>query len=762
MICYATHFHGRRGLDMSDDAPQQVRITPIAAMGCQPGRWSPEAGAQTAALLRRYEIDEADSTLVAEAKDVLARCVAPGRDGTVTGLVVGYVQSGKTLSYTTLAALARDNGYQLVVVITGSSTSLLEQTSSRLLRDLGCGDRTSGPQREWRHYTNPTKQVVVDLRDVLANWRDPESPSWLKPTILLTVMKHYVHLRALNALLSELELGGVSSLIIDDEADQASLNIDVKKGERSATYQRILDVRASIGSHTYLQYTATPQAPLLISVIDELSPDFACVLTPGPAYIGGKALHEEHAHLIRDIPQDDLPGVADVSSEMPPSLLEALKVFVLGAADGIEGGDRNRSMLVHPSSKTDMHREYLERIRSQLDTWKRVLAGSSAAPAQAALATSFEKAYNDLVRTAPSIAPLKVLFRKLLYVLRDTVTHEVNTRQGETPQIDWSRAYAHILVGGQAVNRGFTVEGLTVTYMPRSVGSKLADTIQQRARFLGYKHDYIGLCRVYIESEARDIFRNYVTQEESIHTSLRMFAGTGRRLREWPRAFFCEPDMKPTRSEVLLHSYLLTKDSTEVWPRQPHLDRARMEQNTAAISEFVRGLEQCVAEGTVSATELHGHLRVEGVPLKMLHDGLLSRIRLPDDKEWADWFASVLRVADGCDLEPDAASCVYIMRPRGADARKRSLEGNKIQELYQGPSPARGLEAQGARYPGDRKLRSERMVSVQLHQLRLVDEVGDTPPGCELVGLVALSIPAGFGRTVLVQPQPAQRRWPDG
>src|SRR6185436_1461870 len=121
---------------------------------------------------------------------------------------------------------------------------------------------------------------------------------------------------------------------------------------------------------------------------------------------------------------------------------------------------------------------------------------------------------------------------------------EINASRGRTPAIRWSDFYSHILVGGQAMDRGFTVEGLTVTYMPRGSGVGNADTIQQRARFFGYKLGYLGYCRVYLDSEVQDAFRSYVTHEEDIRERLLEYTATGRPLRDWKRAFFLDPNLK--------------------------------------------------------------------------------------------------------------------------------------------------------------------------------------------------------------------------
>jgi hypothetical protein len=86
--------------------------------------------------------------------------------------------------------------------------------------------------------------------------------------------------------------------------------------------------------------------------------------------------------------------------------------------------------------------------------------------------------------------------------MRETSYEQVNATAGQTPRIDWGQSYGWLLVGGQAMDRGITVEGLTVTYMPRGRGVNNADTIQQRARFFGYKRRYLGFCRVYLEQGA--------------------------------------------------------------------------------------------------------------------------------------------------------------------------------------------------------------------------------------------------------------------
>jgi hypothetical protein len=198
--------------------------------------------------------------------------------GSQTGLVVGYVQSGKTMSFETVAALARDNQFQVVIVVGGTSTGLLDQSTTRLRRDLELDDPSRA--RRWLHMTNPANDETTAqrIRNVLDDWREPDTPPGYKKTVLVTVLKHYGRLDTLTALLGRVGMQSAPALIIDDEADQVSLNNEVNQGDESSTYSSLLGLRDVLPNHTYLQYTATPQAPLLINIIDALSPNFVRVL----------------------------------------------------------------------------------------------------------------------------------------------------------------------------------------------------------------------------------------------------------------------------------------------------------------------------------------------------------------------------------------------------------------------------------------------------------------------------------------------------
>ena len=339
---------------------------------------------------------------------ILAHSIAPTADtGQETGLVVGYVQSGKTLSFETVAALARDNGFQIVIVVAGRSDPLLNQSTGRLRRDLQLDEPDR--ERRWIQFRNPRDNdaTVQAIRDVLADWRDEGTPEEYRKTVLITVLKNHRRLENLADLLSAVGVQRVPVLLIDDEADQASLNNEVAQGQESTTYRCLMDLRQALPNHTYLQYTATPQAPLLISIVDSLSPNFVQVLDPGADYVGGREFFGDDLTHVRVIPPQDVPVNTNPLTAPPDSLLEALRVFMIGVAAGIrEGRNRgNRSMLVHPSHRTAQHQEFYNWVRDIVEEWKRVLALPAADPDRQELIEDFRGAYDDVAATIGAGAP---------------------------------------------------------------------------------------------------------------------------------------------------------------------------------------------------------------------------------------------------------------------------------------------------------------------------------------------------------------------
>ena len=655
----------------------------------------------------------------------------------------------KTLSFTAVAALARDNGYQMVIVIAGTSLTLRDQSTQRLEDDL---DLLARSRRRWQHFKSSdlNEDDHTRIADVLIDWQDPMVPDWQRQTVLITTMKHHQHLQNLTDILAQLDLLDVPTLIIDDEGDQASLNTLVQRGETSTTYQRILSLREYFPHHTFLQYTATPQAPLLINLIDTLSPNFARVLTPGAEYTGGQAFFHDESNQICIIPDSEIPTQEYRLDAPPESLLEAMRIFFLGvtAAIILEGEDLegNRSMMVHPSRETFQHGEYHFWVEQVRNYWIEVLNLDEDDPDYVDLVEEFRNSYRSLQSTASDLPSFEELLTALLHAIRRTQSHEVNATGGRTPSIPWNNAYAHILVGGQAMDRGFTVEGLTVTYMPRGRGVGNADTVQQRARFFGYKQSYFGYCRVFLEGGMRDAYRRYMIHEEDVRERLIVHDLTGQPLNEWKRAFFLDSQLKPTRQNVLDIDYIRVNSSARWYePKAPHDSIEAIETNRATVHEFCERLSFQEDEGHPDRTKVQRHYVDTDVLLKDLYEELLVPFRVTRSVDSQRFTGVRLQIDAHLESHPDALCTVFHMG-KGIP-RVRSLNANgEILRLFQGKNPDHGPVI----YPGDRSKKTSDCVTVQIHNLELVPENG--PRILEVPALVVW-LPRDLSQDSLVQDQ---------
>jgi len=728
-------------------------IEPIADQNTR--KWNPDVGQETETFLDSVVPPNSRENVLQSATTIIAKSIPPTRKtGQETGLIVGYVQSGKTMSFETVIALARDNNFQIIIVVAGIANHLLEQSTGRICRDLGL-DNLKRPRR-WKQVQNPSEEDDTRLfRNVLNSWKDSSIPMEFKETILITVLKNHKRLEKLIQIIRPLDLTGVPILLIDDEADQASLNTKVEQGdEGSTTYLRLMELRQELPTHTYLQYTATPQAPLLVNIIDSLSPNFVQVLEPGDAYVGGKDFFDDNSKYIKVIPGEDISTNEWPLTEPPESLLDALRIFMVGVTAGIREGNltgSNRSMLIHPSHGTRLQHEYFNWVRSVVEDWKSILDLPENESYRQELIEDFRVAYEDLATTVgdsiPSFSELKSYFK---VAFAHTRVLEVNAREGDTPKVNWLHDYGWILVGGQAMDRGFTIEGLTITYMPRGIGIGNADTIQQRARFLGYKRAYLGFCRVYLEAETIDAFRAYVEHEEDIRSQLKNFQDKNQPLNKWKRAFILNAKLRPCRSQVLQFDYMRVNYSN-IWvaPKVVLGSDSIVKANQQVVNQFVKKLSFNEDSGHPDRTKIQRHGVCRKVPLQTVMDELLVNIRIPgavDSQRNISLLLNFDRV-----LRDNPEEVCTIFRMSSSEVRVRGIDENGIiRNLYQGEAPVNPPEERGKIYPGDRKIRDIGIVTIQIHELNLKrdDEVVVTN-----VPVIAVWVPDRLANDWIVQNQ---------
>lgn len=733
----------------------------------QNGDWQPFVGDETTELLRSKGFTNSDRSLnqsgeriLDETYRIMQVCGNPNdQTNNETGIVIGYVQSGKTLSFTTLTALARDNNYQIVIVIAGVSTNLVNQSTQRLADDLRLNTRFD---RKWTLLQNPnSNQETETIETTLAQWADPTFPKERCRTLLITVMKNTSHLNNLVNIIAGQDLTGVPTLIIDDEGDQASLNtrarwaarqnLDIEsltENQVSTIYRRINALRNVFPHHTFLQYTATPQANLFINIMDRLSPNFIKLLTPGPDYTGGIDFFRNNPNLISEIPPNEIPTSTNPLFEIPESLKSALRVFFLGVVAGeMQNNHRNRTMLVHPSRLQGDHNEFINWIRNTCNSWQRLLSGNDDEDRRE-LIDEFRTSYNQLQMTVSDLPSFETLTgNDLIHALRYTQIVEVNSRNGATPQIPWNDFYSWILVGGQSMDRGFTVEGLTVTYMPRNIGTGNVDTIQQRARFFGYKRGYLGYCRVFLDQVTIDAYNFIVEHEEDVRNRLLEFHLNDKHLNDLDRVAVLNQMLNLTRRNIIYDD--LDRDTFgNDWFRinAPHDTDELIEANRNALLTFLHSRAGLFNqdEGHPNRTEEQKHL-VARITIQECLDHLLNNLRYTRESDSAT-YSSLRGILKGYIEEHSDEEClVYLMSTNSYDnwtPRTRRLNRNdEIQQLFQGRNPRTGEVI----YPGDSEIKDENILTIQIHLLNLRDTDFQNVP------TLAIWIPEHMGADLIRQ-----------
>lgn len=701
-------------------------------------------------------------SVLQEAQRILGRCLPPDEKGKPeTGLVVGYVQSGKTMSFETVIALARDNGYGLVIVLAGTKNNLRDQSEDRLKKDLGIDDGGD----HWYHLSNPTSAAKSQIESKVATWK--RKPT--KKALLITVLKHGGHLEKLADVLKGVDLESVPALIIDDESDQASLNTKaarIKAGlaaitDMSTTYKKILKLREALPHHSYLQYTATPQANLLLAQTDFLNPDFAELVTPGDSYTGGRAFFLGASELIADIPPREVPSSTNNVTSPPKSLLKSLRFFLLVAAQhsatrekSLRGKDRNRSMMVHPAVATASHKVYKAWVDKAHKGLKSLVERFHVSNPKAA-ADLFKDEYGSLVRSFPKMLPLNSLIAEMVDEVFDELNIvEVNGTPDAEKKINWKTTRYWILVGGAKLDRGYTVEGLCVTYMPRPLGtSPAADTLQQRARFFGYKSNYLGLCRVFLQATVARAFAEYVEHEEFVRKAL---AGNrGKPLTSWRRDFILTELLKPTRPNVV--GLGVRRVPVDGWlvPQVMQRDDDAAERNRALLKRVLSKWKGS-SNGPVNAANVikgissSQHDVIKEVPLKEVLEDFMLEVQVKDPNDAEEHVAMLVALADMLSKDSTLKVDVFLMNKLVNGYRTRtSGRGVKSTHRY---APINQYFSQSAGTINDRAYFTPDRVSLQLRKFDLGTQQRDSSTAdIKDVTWFALHVPNGLRKALLVE-----------
>ena len=618
---------------------------------------------------------------------------------TNTGLILGKVQSGKTLSFTSLIALAFDNEYQVAIVLAGTKNALMNQTYQRLIEDF---ELTSN--YGVLHLCNPGNRDFESINNYIR----------LNRKVLIVVLKHVSRLDHLTELFRHSELRDIPTIIIDDEGDQASLNTQFRANEQSATYRRILDLRNVLRLHSYLAYTATPQANLLISGIDELSPDFSVLVSPGPEYCGGNEFFGDNcSRYLREI--NSITNSNRLTTIITQELKHSLMAFLVGGViRSLRHDLHNHSMLIHTSSKRSDHISIEGKVKQILENWQSILTLRNDDPSKQDLLINFYNAYDDLAQTVSQIPTWETIVDNLQPEILTTEIWLVNSLpEGRNPSITPFRMKNNILIGGNMLERGVTVQGLAITYITREAKSETnADTLEQRARWFGYKREYIDICRIFLTRRLIGRYKSLLRHEDDFWAALERNQIQGIPIREWPRFFQLDANrwrLRPTRTSVA-NFYQFRGTG---W----HIQGTAPTECSASINN-IKVIEDLVNFPNIIKKKYGNieHLLMSSIPTEKVISSILSRINM-DERIWPmsyfEEYLSRLYYSQKL-LNMD----VLIMN--NGISRIRRIYKDRRFELMQGKSVNKNVSDPDY-YPGDRFINNNK-VQLQIHRIHPRDE----------------------------------------
>ena len=503
------------------------------------------------------------------------------------GLVVGQVQSGKTSNYTGLICKAADAGYKLIIVLAGIHNNLRSQTQLRL--DEGFLGFDTQHQRAYNENgvvigVGKINQIGVahsltssldngDFATKAADSMGGFSFNTAEP-IIAVVKKNSKVLERLHTWLSAKaetlpdgtkKIRSKSLLLIDDEADNASINTNKDEDSATRINQHIKNILNLCERSGYVGYTATPFANIFIPIKeDDLFPRDFIINIPAPSnYIGPEKVFG--IEVLEDDDENDsvLPIVNRVDdyrdlipnghkkddqfpTELPASLKTAIKCFILTCAiRKLRGQDKvHNSMLVHVSRYTRWQKQIKELVENTFNSYRLGIEFNSSSVLNELKKTFEEDHEYNISHAGETITERYKSYKTVSQIILDTMPNidsqvsvhtweevlphlhsatskievrEINGGSGDALNyFDHKEGLSVIAVGGDKLSRGLTLEGLSVSYYLRA--SRMYDTLMQMGRWFGYRPGYVDLCRLFTSRELNEWFCHITLASEELRS----------------------------------------------------------------------------------------------------------------------------------------------------------------------------------------------------------------------------------------------------
>jgi hypothetical protein len=648
-------------------------------------------------LLNDEMTQESIDDIFNNAARILNKCPNPNEvnETSKTGIVIGKVQSGKTSNFISVLSLAFDNGYDIAIVLGGNTLDLLKQNANRINSAFNVDTEKLTILK-----TNDNKSLInpLHIKEFIENGRK----------IIIVGLKRYNHISQISEIFDNSYLSDKSVLIVDDEGDQATLNTKAFLKSMSTTYKAVVDFKSKLKSHCFLSITATPQANILIDAFDILSPDFGELVYPGEGYCGLQEFHGENGDKhIKEIPMSD-GNLIDVIG-VPSSVYAAMSIFFVGNAIRRSRGDfNNHAMLIHPSQKKFDHRVVVNKIQEILDDWK--------AKAKIKLSGKNDLSYSTLkqyLNNALTSFQLDGIithsFEKLEATILDVIKQcsPVHICNSEENASENSKLYkTNIFVGGNLVERGITIKGLAVTYITRRAkGKSNVDNIEQRARWFGYKADYLDVCRVFTTRDIKEDFTSILEHDEDMWATIERARDNGIAFKDMPRIFVLarKAFLNMTRRNVARTEYY----SLSEWKLQKYLNNVFANHNETVFNNFKKICKDNIKVETYNPTQIHSI--IENRYFSEIYNEILSKLKY-DSNEIInlEYFNTFNEALNKVDIQP-LVDLVWV-RDKFRSTRKIS-EAGTVEQLFQGRNPNTNSPQY---YEGDRSLANKKPNNIQL------------------------------------------------
>ncbi len=473
----------------------------------------------------------------------------PQKEGAWTrrGMVVGHVQSGKTANYTGLMCKAADAGYRVIIVLAGTLNSLRNQTQERIDSDfigwctrtkVHIGASTFGTERQPICFTTSEGDFSRQTANAIAMKLDA-----VKEPVVLIIKKNKSTLENLYSWLTENNrhsLQNFPMLLIDDEADHASINTNSKDEDPTAINKAIRNLLSLFSRASFVGYTATPFANIFIDPdsVDEMENgeeykdlfprDFILSLDPPDNYVGPQQLLADNASLdcVRDIEDNEeyLPvrhKIDFTPEKLPESLKTSMACFFLAKTIRLLRGQRNKnhSMMVNASRFTKVQNSLALIISEHLKQFKQSVVNYAGLIEEKALQNRDLSFLHDVFMEEFREAGFS--WAEVQSGLREAVDpiEVVVVNSGSRDRLDYSsRNYpggrSLIAVGGLGLSRGLTLEGLITSYFLRN--SIMYDTLMQMGRWFGYRDGYADVCRIFMTPTAASWYSHIADATEEL------------------------------------------------------------------------------------------------------------------------------------------------------------------------------------------------------------------------------------------------------